>query len=108
MGIRLVRAADSYSLPGSDRPRWPRQGYTMSSFARTVYRGLFHLRNGTLMNRVTARWRDARDQRRGFRKCEVEPGVRLRLHRDSELARWIAKGGFEVTERRFVKAYLHP
>ncbi|MDP9174164.1 MAG: FkbM family methyltransferase [Planctomycetota bacterium] len=60
------------------------------------------------MSRVAQRWRNGRNQRRGYSESEVEPGVRLRLYFDSELAKWIANGGFEITERQFIKSYLRP
>ena len=76
-----------------------------------------HLRHGTLPDRVRWRieqyqlrrreawWQTHRGEARSFLH-EVQPGVRMRLHLDSELCHLIYCRHFEATERRFVNAFL--
>ena len=78
---------------------------------------LGHLRRGTLPDRVRWRFQQYRDRRReawwqahrgeaGSFLYEVQPGLRMRLHLDSELCHLIYCRHFEWTERQFVNAFL--
>src|SRR5437764_10848285 len=71
-----------------------------------LYRGYTHFRRGTLIARMKRLLRDARYRRGRPWDVEVIPGTKLRLHPDSELAKAIAEGGFEVQEQTFIRSYL--
>ena len=84
-----------------------------------LFRLLNHLRQGTLIERITWEWRKRTKQRRlkwwnaqiGNRESfdtKIDHGVRIRLHFDSELSRLIYVDDFERNEREFLKAYLKP
>ena len=76
-----------------------------------------HLRRGTLLRRVGERHAYRRQLRRGAEwaaltrdqaviTAEVEPGLRMQLHRDSVLARTLFCDPFELAERYFVRSFL--
>lgn len=86
---------------------------------RKIARLIDHIQEGTLLNRIHGELRERARRRRvsrwksqsrigGYFEVEVERGVQMRLHLDSELARLIYCDDFEIGERHFVSAFLRP
>lgn len=84
-----------------------------------LYRGLVHLRNGTLLERLKLEWCQYIKHKRlewwesQIGKPEhvvtkIQPGVRMRLYFDSELSQRVYCGDFEWRERQFINAFLRP
>ncbi len=84
-----------------------------------LQRGLVHLRNGTLLERLQFEWHQHTKRRRqawwesqvGKRRhmeVRIQPDVRMRLYFDSMLSQAIYCGDFEWRERQFLAAFLRP
>lgn len=84
-----------------------------------LQRGLVHLRNGTLFERLRLEWHryikrrrlkwwESQIGKREYMETRIEPGTHMRLFFDSWLSRKIYSEGFEVEERQFLNAYLRP
>ncbi len=85
--------------------------------------GITHFRNGTLVNHVQHRlqfkwrryitpkrieWWNAQTDYKKIMDLQIQPGVKMRLYRDSDLCRLIYRGRFEYSERKFLNAFLRP
>lgn len=84
-----------------------------------VRRGLAHLRNGTLLNRLQQEWRqfithkrlkwwESQVDKREHFETTIQRGVQIRLYFDSQLSRAIFCNRFEWQERDFLNAFLRP
>lgn len=84
---------------------------------RSLYRGLVHLRRGTVLERIRSEWREYTSRKRtgwwqsqkGIREqteVSIQPGVRMRLYFDSRLSQLIYCDDFERQQREFLNAFL--
>ncbi len=82
-------------------------------------RGVIHLRNGTLSDRLQQEWRHyvgrkrkrwwkSRAGKREYVDARIESGIVMRLYRDGKLSELIYCHDFERQERDFLKAFLKP
>lgn len=91
----------------------------MFSNTNLISRGLFHLRNGTLMERLKKEWReyirkrrrtwwDSQISKREDLLINIQSNVRIKLYFDSKLSQLIYCEDFEWQERKFINAFLRP
>lgn len=84
-----------------------------------LHRGLVHLYNGTLLDRlqrerrqyVTRKrmeWWESQTSKREHFETTIQHGVQMRLYFDSQLSKSIFCGRFEWQEREFLNAFLRP
>lgn len=82
-----------------------------------LHRGLIHLYNGTLLDRlqrerrqyVTRKrmeWWESQTSKREHFETTIQHGVQMRLYFDSQLSKSIFCGRFEWQERKFLNAFL--
>jgi FkbM family methyltransferase len=88
-------------------------------FIGYLFRGLAHLRKGTILKKIKRQldfynknrrkiWWDKQKQKREYFEITLQRGIRMRLFFDSILSQLIYCDGFEVQEQQFVNAFLRP
>ena len=86
--------------------------YYLDRLARHARAGTLGLRFRQQMTRIRHarldKWWDRKSREHDFFDAEVEPGVTLRLHFDSAIARDIYCHDHETGERAFVRRFLRP
>ena len=97
----------------------PLKNTTINILKEKISRGVAHIYNGTLFERLQWElrqrirrrrklWWDSQVGKQEYFETKIHRGVRMRLHFDSELSKLIYCEDFEWQERHFLNSFLRP